>query len=443
MLNLFDSYTTQSRDLHFSLLLDGYKHPTVAIKDDGWLPADVESPLKFIFKQAGVELSGKGRYFNQIDVPHFWEIDASGNDGRVLDKGQLRAHLNYVRQDNTRLVRSVEWYDRAGRIRLIEGYNQWGWKFRQTVRNAAGQDMVTTYLTDRGAEVLTENHFTGVLIYNDPKGKKRFFKDWPALVSYYLRQAGFDLKRVIINSLGAPFFTLLQVLDATEQNYLFWQEEIQGGIPGNMQFILDGNAGKTQVVVQQRHVFDHIEGLLAPNNRKKVSYLGYSYPFARLNQGHRVAVTFTNSDQLEKITELITALPEITFNIAAGTEMSGKLMALDRFSNVNLFPTVSRTNTDILTKEADLYLDINRGNEIFDAVRGAFENNMVIMGFADTLHQARYVAEENTFQEEQVDQMVAKLKKVTEDPQELEKTLQAQWQHADRVLPKDYQKLFG
>lgn len=118
-------------------------------------------------------------------------------------------------------------------------------------------------------------------------------------------------------------------------------------------------------------------------------------------------------------------------------------MALDRFSNVNLFPTVSRTNTDILTKEADLYLDINRGNEIFDAVRGAFENNMVIMGFADTLHQARYVAEENTFQEEQVDQMVAKLKKVTEDPQELEKTLQAQWQHADRVLPKDYQKLFG
>ncbi|MEM5032457.1 hypothetical protein AAEZ42_09575 [Limosilactobacillus fermentum] len=46
---------------------------------------------------------------------------------------------------------------------------------------------------------------------------------------------------------------------------------------------------------------------------------------------------------------------------------------------------------------------------------------MVIMGFADTLHQARYVAEENTFQEEQVDQMVAKLKKVTEDPQELEK----------------------
>lgn len=39
--------------------------------------------------------------------------------------------------------------------------------------------------------------------------------------------------------------------------------------------------------------------------------------------------------------------------------------------------------------------------------------------------------------------MVAKLKKVTEDPQELEKTLQAQWQHADRVLPKDYQKLFG
>lgn len=303
--------------------------------------------------------------------------------------------------------------------------------------------MVTTYLTDRGAEVLTENHFTGVLIYNDPKGKKRFFKDWPALVSYYLRQAGFDLKRVIINSLGAPFFTLLQVLDATEQNYLFWQEEIQGGIPGNMQFILDGNAGKTQVVVQQRHVFDHIEGLLAPNNRKKVSYLGYSYPFARLNQGHRVAVTFTNSDQLEKITELIIALPEITFNIAAGTEMSGKLMALDRFSNVNLFPTVSRTNTDILTKEADLYLDINRGNEIFDAVRGAFENNMVIMGFADTLHQARYVAEENTFQEEQVDQMVAKLKKVTEDPQELEKTLQAQWQHADRVLPKDYQKLFG
>ena len=38
-------------------------------------------------------MSGKDRYFNQIDVPHFWEIDASGNDGGSLIRGSCAPTL--------------------------------------------------------------------------------------------------------------------------------------------------------------------------------------------------------------------------------------------------------------------------------------------------------------------------------------------------------------
>lgn len=47
MINLFDSYTQSSWDLHFSLIKSGYINPTIALNDDGFLPDDVTSPYLY------------------------------------------------------------------------------------------------------------------------------------------------------------------------------------------------------------------------------------------------------------------------------------------------------------------------------------------------------------------------------------------------------------
>lgn len=440
MINLFDSYTTKSRDLHIAMQLAGYRQPAVAINDDGWLPEDVDSPLHYFLQQAGAKFEGTPRYFNQIDLPHFWEIQANGNEGQIYDQEVRRGKINFVRSDNSRLVKSVEWFDREGRTRLIEGYNQWGWKFSQTNRDQRGQDILTTYLTAAGREVLVENHQTGVITYNQPNGGIRLFTNRAAMTAAYLKSAGYQLDRIAFNNLGTPLFTVLDLLPETKENLLFWQESLQEGIPGNMQFIFDGGAGNTRVIIQSRTAYQQLLQMISSAEQDKVSYLGYLYPFKRENGGRPSALTLTYSDQIEHLGDLATMLPEVTFHVAATTEMSPKLLALGQLANVRLYPIASRNQISQLEAASDIYLDINRGGELANAGRVAFENNMVILGFNETLHQPRYVAAENRFPLVNWEQMGELIHQVLTNKKALDDHIQAQREAADQGLPREYRE---
>lgn len=441
MINLFDRYTSQSKDLHISMLLAGFKQPAVAIQDSGFLPNDVDSALKFFFKKAGAKLVGKPKYFNQIPIPHYWSFDATGNEAKIMDGDIQRGHITYTASDNTRLVKQVEWFDKQGRTRIIENYNQWGWMFKQVILDIAGNWRMTNYLTADGDKILVENNATGNVTYFAPNKKYYTFKNWVDLMAYYLKHSNLNTDRIMFNSLAAPFFTLLEMPD-TKGNLLFWQEPIHDEIPGNMMFILEGNAGDTKVVVQNKDDYLKIISLLDDEKLKqKVKYLGYIYPFVRLNKVRKHALIFTNSDQIEGLEDLIKQLPDFEFSIAAGTEMSDKLLAMDKYDNTKLYPSVAPQRIKKLVADNDLYLDINYGNEIYDAVRGAFENNMLIVGFNDTLHNKRYVAPENRFGKGHVDIMVAAIKQAFDDPNKLEKRLQLQKRYAGLETAESYQKV--
>lgn len=47
MINLFESYSQGSWDLHYSLIVAGYANTTVCLSDDGFLPSDVTSPYLY------------------------------------------------------------------------------------------------------------------------------------------------------------------------------------------------------------------------------------------------------------------------------------------------------------------------------------------------------------------------------------------------------------
>ena len=446
MINLFDFYTVESKDLQFSQLVAGQKYPTVVLHDDGFLPDDVTSPLKYYLRLAGEELVGKPRYFNQIDLPRYWAIEASGSGGKLMDMGLQRGRITFATTDNSRPVKTVEWFDRNGRVRVVDHYNQWGFKHAVTDYDEAGHPTLTTYLTRAGQEIVVSNHLTGQLVYYQPNGQPRFFNNQIEIIAYYLQQADLDIRQINFNSLSTPLFVVQKLGAAVKHPRLFWQEPLQDAIPGNMQFILNGNLGpNAEIVVQTKAAYDNLRRLVAdqPQQQVQLSYLGYAYPFQRLNKERKEILILTNSDQLVEIESLIKGLPDFHFAIAAVTEMSSKLMSLDHYANVDLYPTVATKTVRELVAHADVYLDINRGNEILDAVRGAFENNMLIMGFEETLHAPRYVAPVNRYQPAQVDQMVADLQAVFAPGDQLENRLQAQWQAADRVLPDVYRDFFA
>ena len=70
-------------------------------------------------------------------------------------------------------------------------------------------------------------------------------------------------------------------------------------------------------------------------------------------------LTLTNSQDLEGIEELVTALPDVVFHIAAWTDMGDKLKKLAVHDNVRLHPQIVPPVLDNLKSSVDLYLDIN------------------------------------------------------------------------------------
>lgn len=70
-------------------------------------------------------------------------------------------------------------------------------------------------------------------------------------------------------------------------------------------------------------------------------------------------LTLTNSQDLEGIEELVTALPDVVFHIAAWTDMGDKLKRLAVYDNVRLHPQIVPPVLDKLKSSADLYLDVN------------------------------------------------------------------------------------
>lgn len=94
----------------------------------------------------------------------------------------------------------------------------------------------------------------------------------------------------------------------------------------------------------------------------------------------------TNSQELEAIHQLVVSLPEITFNIAAWTDMGEKLLALSVHENVRLYPQVVPPVLHQLEEKANLYLDINHGQEVQSVLEKMQKNDVPILSFSSTKH---------------------------------------------------------
>ena len=88
---LFDYFNTGSQDLYASFVNAGYKVHAVVINDDGFLPEGVENVFEhFLGDFPAVDGKGKPCYFNQIQVPKFWQISGTNTSGAIHDKGSER-----------------------------------------------------------------------------------------------------------------------------------------------------------------------------------------------------------------------------------------------------------------------------------------------------------------------------------------------------------------
>lgn len=439
MLNLFDRYTQDAQDLHVSLIKSGYNHPTVVLEDDGFLPPTVISPYSYYMGDTSDKVSGRPKYFNQIDIPKYWEIKGSNSNAEIYNHDVKKANIYYAKPNHLRLVNRVDWFDGNGKVRICDHYNQYGRRYGQMIFNANEQKVMMTYFDQENREVIVENFVTGDIILN-LEDKIHVFQSKYEFVQFYIENAEYNLDTVIYNSLAIPFL-ISHRLTATGQDILFWQERLDNGIPGNMEIILNSASHRTtKVVIPKRDVYDKALSLTTEAQQSKLVNLGYIYELNDIHEWCRNIVIFTNSDQLEQFEQIVTALPEYYFHVAAITEMSSKLMSYGQYDNVSLYPNVSTKLSFQLMREANIYLDINHGNEILDAGRGAFVHQLPILAFNNTLHQPDYTLPQNIFTPQNVDSMISTLKSIKEASSRVA-MIQRQLMHANNATIDNYQTL--
>lgn len=438
---LFDNYNQDSQALHTSLKLAGFDCPAVVIEDDGFLPDDVMSVYGFFLGDFKAALGDKARpkYFNEITVPDYWEISGTNSNGKVQDLYKERGRIFYAEPKHKRLVRIVDWYDERGVARSSDHYNRYGAIYGRTIFNNKGQKVNKTYFSADGKEVIVENFVTGDIILNEGN-EVHIFRNKTEFVLHFFVRANFKQSRIFFNSLSTPFFVSNRLKSQVKRDVLFWQEPTWDDIPGNMQTIFNGEASRTaMVMVQKKKSYDKLIELGA--KKDMVHKLGFIYPFVKENKHQPEALICTNSDNIEHCEELVKAMPQMHFHIAALTEMSPKLTGMDSYDNVSLYPGVKTAILDELFETCDYYFDINHESEIVSAVYKAFLHNHLIFAFKETMHNADYVVEEHIYPATEWERMCADAEMAMTDVKVAKKMLQKQKKAALAETVKGYQSL--
>ena len=437
---LFDYYGQGSKDLHTSFKKAGYDFPAVVIEDDGFLPEGVISVFGFFLGDFREQenVPGKPRYFNQISVPDYWEISGNNSNGKISDYNRERGRIFYAEPAHKRLVNVVDWLDERGIVRVSDHYNRYGALYARTIFNARGQKVNKSWFSAAGQEVIVLNYVTGDIVLNEGKEVK-FFRTKTEFILYFLKRAGLEPDRLFFNSLSTPFFVSNALGGAEKRDVLFWQEPVRDEIPGNMQMILRGEAPRTaQIMVQMENSYTRLLELGA--SREMVRKLGFIYPFKRKNRRRMEALICTNSDRIEHCREIVKAIPQMHFHIAALTEMSSRLMEMEAFNNVSLYPGVKSEVLKELFDKCDYYLDINYEGEIVSAVRRAFLNNQLIFAFQETAHNRDYVSSRQVYPVKEADRMIADFRETIGKVSVLAERLQKQRAAALVEFSEDYRR---
>lgn len=439
---LLDNYGQDSQSLHTSFKLAGYDIPVAVIEDDGFLPDDVMSVYGFFLGDfKAVFGDARPKYFNEITVPDYWEISGNNNNGKVHDLSRERGRIFYTEPKHKRLVRVVDWYDERGIVRFSDHYNQYGAIYARTIFNEKGKRVNKSYFSPEGREIIVENFVTGDIILNEDEQVRIFHTKTDFVLRYFVK-VGVKQKRIFFNSLSTPFFVSNKLGASAKRDILFWQEPVDKDIPGNMQMIFNGQASRTAtVMVQKKQPYDKLRALGA--RRDMVHKLGFIYPFEKENTHMAEALICTNSDKIEHCAELVKALPQMRFHIASLTEMSSKLLRMEDYANVSLYPGAKPDVLDELFAKCDYYFDINHESEIVSAVRRAFLHNHLIFAFSETVHSRDYVAEEYIYPVDEAARMIADVQKAMADEAIINRHLQKQREAAFTETGERYQILYA
>ncbi|MEB7408313.1 accessory Sec system glycosylation chaperone GtfB [Mammaliicoccus sciuri] len=435
MINLFEVFDKKAIVLYKSFQFSGINRETIVIEEDGFLPEGISTPYQFFANNGQMPI--KPLFFNQVEIPRFWMIEANNESAVIKNLTDIKARIIYKKNYKFRIVERIEWLNNRGYTQYIDYYNQYGFRYAQVLLDEYTHRRVLKHFFNyKGDIVMTENVATNniILNWND---QTYIFQSKIQFMQFYLKATHLENNGFLINSLSLPM-AVISGLNTSAPHCLFWQDEITVDTIRHMENLLSREQHKFKIAVSGHAAYKQLQRVIDTKWHDKIIESGYVYKFIKQNKQSNQVLTLTNSDQLPHIEELVKEHPQLDFHIAAITEMSNVLLNLDQYSNVKLYPNAKRAQFTELYKTCDIYLDINRGNEILDAVRAAFDYQLLILGYQDTAHNTVVTAPTNLFNLAEPKTLSQILLNVSRDTNLFIKHLDAQLQQGASIEIKTF-----
>ncbi|WP_418372909.1 hypothetical protein [Agathobacter sp.] len=340
----------------------------------------------------------KELYYAFIKLPEWWAVCADGINGAVYDNDVKKASIYFNEPIEKRNVRSVEWHDEENRVYRKDHYNKMGYKY--CTENLRSNKIIQREFYDsEGNLVVLEQVMSGTYTVFEKNNIKKVYTSFAELFKDIMTKAEISDKNIVVFDVEEleKIYGLREEYSVTfylndDKQY----EKFQKGEFKDKLRILCNDKNKSDWIAQHTDCVCKNFSLYDKREKNK--------------SGIKKALIFTDSDQLEMIETLITRIPDLEFYIAAWTLMSDKLLQLQDYENVYLYPVVSEEKIKELFDLCDIYLDINHYNEVYDSTNLAVNNSMAVFAFENTVHRRDICLKKNIFETTDCDKMIGRIK---------------------------------
>ena len=312
---------------------------------------------------------GQPLFFNDLEVPELWECWTLGITTYLFDGEERRANVVLRGDILSRTVDRVEWFGQGEEIVSFDFYNRYGWRSKRSLLTEAGQPYLEIYLNRQQEEVLLHFVSQGTFLLQSPKGRDRLYANKEEMQRTVLEQVLPEDEAILLMDK-----VLLDVVKEKPKERLAYCARDAH----------DLDEIKEQVsqilLVEDGLLREEKDGITALSGLVDVEQESFQPE----------ALVMTASQEVAGLSILVHQFPQVTFHIAALTAMGPKLTDLATRSNVRLYPGISLDKYEDLLSSCSIYLDCNRGEEVWSSSLHALENGQVLFGLKTTVHHEAY-----------------------------------------------------
>ena len=356
-------------------------------------------------------------HMTQLPLPRFWEVLSSGD---IVAEGNKKGKI-YCSPQWPQIVEVVEWYDNKGVCCAKDHYDLSGTCFHREIWSG-GKKEIDIYGQENQEQLyLFSSHDRA--LYREANGQEQGL---PSIDE--ARKLVLDKQLSTGDCIVLSDINLLREMPNLSSNQLvfYMREEFS---TEDISYLKE-RCGK----LLTRDLKFKTDNMNPP-----LIYLPTFLGAFREFRPH--ILILTDTQELEQIEVLVSALPNFEFHIAALTAMGRRLLVLDCLANVHLYPGLSREIYEKLLQTCSIYLDISHAQEILDGSRTALENGMVLYAFKDTCHQPEFYVTDHVFPRDGVAEMIDELSQLV-NPEKYQSAYDKQKMNPYLVTREELKLLF-